>query len=88
MGVQYGKICLWNEFMFDKLNIEIETRALQEGSYIEAIKDFCEEKEIYDYQDITILLHPIIINKLKAEFINKNYFKDKKNLTKISNLFN
>lgn len=62
----------------DNLNLEIERRAAISGSYIEAIKDFCEEKEIYDFEDVTEQLDPILIKKIETEFIKKNYFRDKK----------
>ena len=73
--------------MLDKLNLEIEQRALEDGSYIDAIISFCEEKEIYDYEDVTSLLHPVVLEKLKAEYKLKRYFPDNKIKTKLSNFF-
>lgn len=74
--------------MLDNLSKEIELRALQEGSYIEAIKDYCELHEILDFEDVTEQLHPNVIDKIKAEFIDKHYFPDKSlgnNLSKFMN---
>ena len=61
----------------NNLDIEIETRALVTGSYIEAITDFCQEKGIEE-ENIVDLLNPILLEKVKVEFYKKNYFPKKK----------
>jgi hypothetical protein len=63
--------------MLDLFNENIEIRAAACKSYIEAVVDFAEEKEV-DFEDIVELLHPQIIEKLKIEFIQKNHFPNKK----------
>ena len=67
------------------LDIEIEQRAIKVG-YMQAIIDFCEEKEIYDYEDVTEQLSDVLINKIKLEARKKNYFPDKK-IKIINNVF-
>ena len=59
------------------LSLVIEQYATERNSYIAAIVDFAEEKEI-DVEDVVEVLHPQIIEKLKIEFVQKNFFKDKK----------
>jgi Phage late-transcription coactivator len=61
----------------NNLDIEIETRALETGSYIEAINDFCDEKGI-EQENIVELLNPILLDKVKVEFYKKNWFPEKK----------
>lgn len=60
------------------VSIEIEKRALQTNSYIEAVVDYCEDKQIGDIEDVVEILHPNIIEKIRVEAIKKNYFRDKK----------
>jgi hypothetical protein len=66
----------------DNFNLEIEKRAAAHptNSYIEAIKDFVEEKEMDEY-DVVELLHPIIIEKVKNEFRQRSYFPGEKTAT-------
>ena len=56
----------------DNLSLDIERRAESVG-YINAILEFCEEKEKEDYEDVLELLHPILKEKIKQEFIDKGY---------------
>jgi hypothetical protein len=74
--------------MLDKLNLEIEQRAYEEGSYVKAIISFCEEKHILDFEDVTEALHPILIQKVKAEYRNGNYFREGKSISKLDSFFN
>ena len=60
------------------LDKEIETRALRLGSYIDAIIEFCFEKEIGDFENVVELLNPILIEKVKTEFYEKNFIPEKK----------
>lgn len=64
----------------DNFNLEIETRALAKGSYIDALTEFCEEKEMDEY-DVVELLHANIIAKVKDEFKQRNYFPGQKSAT-------
>jgi uncharacterized protein (DUF4213/DUF364 family) len=56
----------------DNLSLDIERRALTVG-YINAFIEFCEEKEKDDYEDVLEMLHPILKDKIKQEFIEKNF---------------
>lgn len=67
----------------DALNMEIERRFQETGSYIEAITDFAEENGVADIEDIVDELHAVIIEKVKAEFIERNYFPGIKNETSL-----
>lgn len=64
----------------DAFNTEIETRAAQLGSYIVAITEYCEEKEMDEY-DVAELLHPIVVEKVKTEFRQRNFFAGEKTQT-------
>ena len=70
----------------DSLSLEIEKKAQRVG-YIEAILEFCDEKELEDYEDIVEQLHPILKEKVKQEFIEKNYIPSLKRQTKLDNFF-
>lgn len=70
----------------DNLTLDIEKRALEHG-YIHAIINFCEEKRIYDYEDVLQLLHPILKEKIKQEFIDKNYIPSLKRKQKFNSFF-
>jgi len=60
--------------MIDALSLEIEKSALRcNGSYIEAVIGYCEKNDIYDYEDVIESLDPILVDKIRAEFINKKY---------------
>lgn len=60
------------------LDKEIEIRALRLGSYIDAIIEFCFEKEIGDFENVVELLNPILIEKVKVEFYEKNFMPERK----------
>lgn len=65
--------------MLDGLNTEIERLANKHnGSYIEALVEFREIREIHDFEDIVELLHPNIVQKIKQEFVSKKFFPGKK----------
>jgi hypothetical protein len=74
--------------MLDKLNLEIEQRAYEEGSYIEAIKSFCEDRNVLDFEDVVEVLHPIVLQKVKAEFYEKKFFRGEKPVSKLNAFFN
>lgn len=63
----------------DALNLEIERRYNLNGSYIESITDFATENGVLDIEDIVDELHPVVVEKVKAEFIDRNYFPGMKN---------
>jgi hypothetical protein len=72
--------------MLDQFNLEIEKRALAEGSFKEAVLTFSEEKEM-EVEEVYDLLNPIIKEKLKNEFILNNYIPALKIETKLENFF-
>jgi len=55
---------------------DIENRAARLHSYIEAILEYKEEKNIDDFEDITEQLNASIIEKVKMEFKLKHYFPE------------
>lgn len=63
--------------MLDGMNTKIERMAHECGSYIDAVVDFAEQNEM-DVEELADFLHPNIRDALKAEFIKKNHFRDKK----------
>jgi hypothetical protein len=73
--------------MIDAFSMDIELRAVRLGSHIEAVLEFCEEKNIEDYYDVTELLHPIVLEKLKSEFIQKKFFRDRTVSRSINEVF-
>jgi len=64
--------------MVDNVTIQIEVMAAKCGSFKEAFLDFAEMNEIYDYEDLLATISPNLLQKIKNEFIEKNYFPDKK----------
>ena len=72
--------------MLDNFNLEIEKRAIAEGSYIDAVVDIAEEKGM-DVMDVADLLHENIREKLAAEFIKKNCVPSEKNNTSLAAFF-
>jgi hypothetical protein len=73
--------------MINNLDKEIEVRASQCGSYIDAIIEFCYEKHIQDYETIIELLNPILIEKIKVEFYEKNFIPEKKIKNSLADFF-
>jgi len=59
--------------MIDNVSLQIEERALKNKSYIIAITEFCEENNIHDFEDLLEVIDKSIINKIKQEFIDKNF---------------
>lgn len=70
----------------DTLSLEIEKKAARVG-YIEAMIEFCEEKEIEEYEDVLEHLHPIVKEKIKQEFIQKNFIPRLKTSALLDNFF-
>ena len=64
----------------DAFNAEIEARAAQLGSYITAITEYCEDKDMDEY-DVADLLHPIVVEKVKTEFRQRNFFVGERSQT-------
>ena len=64
--------------MLDNFNLDIVQRAARDGGLIEAIVNLCEEKGIWDFEDVVELLDPIVLEKLKMEFYLRNYIPEKK----------
>lgn len=63
----------------DNTSIIIEKLALELGSYIEAMTEFKESRlPGTDYEDIVSTLNPVLIQKIRQEFINKNFVPDEK----------
>lgn len=64
--------------MLDPTTIKIEELYQETGSYIEAFIEFTNKFQIYDYEDVLSIINPILHEKIKQEFIDKNFFPDKK----------
>ena len=65
--------------MIEGINYLIERHKLDHEfeTYIEAITDFAEHHEI-EVEEIVDIMDPILKEKVKIEFIKRNYFPDKK----------
>lgn len=59
------------------LNTLVEQKFLERGSYIESIVEISEDLNT-DIEDIVENLSPILVAKIKQEFIDKNYFPELK----------
>lgn len=55
-----------------------EIAAKNGGHYIDAVLEYQTVNQIPDVEDITEALHPIIVEKLKQEYVQKNYFPGRK----------
>jgi hypothetical protein len=64
--------------MVANVTLSIENLYLETGSYKDALIEFADRFEIYDYEDILKVINPILIEKIKQEYIDLNYFPDKK----------
>ena len=64
--------------MLDPTTLKIEELYQETGSYIEAFIEFTNKFQIYDYEDVLSIINPILHEKIEQEFIEKNYFPDKK----------
>jgi hypothetical protein len=74
--------------MLDQLSLTIEQLASETGgSYIDAIVEFAHRNHIQEFEEIVALLHPTLYEKLKVEFIEKNFFKDNKIDNSIKDFF-
>lgn len=63
--------------MIDNTSLQIEDLKILRGSYREAFFEFMEKHEIYDPIDLWEVIHPIIQNRIKQEYIdNNNFSKD------------
>lgn len=74
--------------MLDQTTIKIEELYTETGSYIEAFLEFAEKFQIYDYEDILAVINPILHEKIKQEFIDKNFFPGKKKKASIMDFLN
>ena len=75
--------------MIDQFSQTIELLASENGgSYIEALIDFAHKNHIEEFEELVDLLHPIVKDKVKTEFISKNYFPDRKVEGKLDEFFN
>lgn len=72
--------------MLDQFNLEIEKKALRDGSYREAVINFSAEKDI-EIEEVVELLNPIIKKKIEDEFINANAIPSRKVKTSLANIF-
>lgn len=59
--------------MADNVSMRIEELKLKSGSYIEAVMEFCEQNNIYDFEDLIEILNPITVNNIRQEFIDRNF---------------
>lgn len=59
-------------------SLMIEQLKLQTGTYVHAFLEFCEKNYIYDCEDLLEILDPIIVSKIRQEFIDGNYIPDLK----------
>ncbi len=59
--------------MIDNTTLQIEELKLLRGSYKEAVIEFCGKHDIYDYEDLIEALSPILVDKIKQEYIRDNY---------------
>ena len=57
----------------DNTTLIIENLALKHNSYIEAVKDFLEQYPEIDEDDIIKTVSPILVGKIRQEFIDKGY---------------
>ena len=64
--------------MTDNVTLQIEIMASKCGSFKEAFLDFAELNEIYDYEDLLKIIDKNLYDKIKFEFEEKNYFRNKK----------
>jgi hypothetical protein len=72
----------------NNLDMEIENRAITlDGSYARAVIEYCEEKNIYDYEDVTDQLSDILFNKIKTEFKMKGFIRNEKHKNQVDNTF-
>lgn len=66
--------------MIDNVSLKIEQLAhANGGSYIEAITTFAKEFEIPDFEDIIEVLNKNVVDKVKQEFIDRNFIPSMKN---------
>lgn len=73
--------------MIDNVSLQIEESAYKHNSYITAIIEFCEQNDIYDYEDLLEVLDKSIIPKIKQEFIDKKYIPHLKKDNSILDFF-
>jgi len=73
--------------MIDNLSLRIEELAAKEGSYIEAMLIFTEKFGYQDYEEVLEVLHPLVLQKIKQEFISKKYIPALRNKNSIESFF-
>lgn len=72
----------------DGISLQIEQLVAQEGlSYIDATIHFCQKFGL-DLEEAKEILHPNLIEKIKTEFVKKNYFPDQKIENSIEDFIN
>ena len=70
----------------DNFTLEIEQRAAVNGSYKDTLMEICEERNLCEYE-LVDMLHPIILAKVKQEFIDLNHFPELKNDSSLESFF-
>jgi len=73
--------------MLDNFNLQIEKLAAKHKSYIAAICEFAEENGIDEFEEVIPCLNSIILEKVKTEFIKKNFFSNKKITNALDSFF-
>ena len=74
--------------MLDNTSLTIEKMAAENnGSYIEACTIFAEKFGFHDFEDLIEVLHPLLIQKIRQEFIDKNYIPSLKPKNSLSEFF-
>lgn len=64
--------------MLDPTTQKIEELKLEIGNYREAFIEFAHRMEIYDYEELLEVINPLLVAKIKQEFINAKYFPHQK----------
>lgn len=74
--------------MLDATSLAIEKLAQENaGSYIDACTIFAEKFGFNDFEDLIEILHPLLIQKIRQEFIDKNYIPSLKPKNSLSEFF-
>lgn len=64
--------------MLDPTTQKIEELKLETGNYREAFLEFAHQMEILDYEELLEVINPLLVAKIKQEFIDAGYFRNKK----------
>lgn len=73
--------------MLDPTSLRIEEMAASTGSYIDACCDFAERFGFNDFEDLIDVLHPNLVQKIRQEFIDKNFIPQLKNKNSLTEFF-